>query len=494
MTYSPTNDVHVTLTISSPRLAAFTSPFSIVIFVSLTLHISYFPSTLLFPAQNTSACPSFRRRTITVMVPTKDFSQLLSLPAIHAHWTAALSLPPTAQLSSLRRLVRAIIRDHHPALRPLSIAALCPLYLDLALAYAFLGEYYLASQVFKEAVDNDATSAVGWFGLGLAQAELSEWRNARRSWQACLQCFESVDGQQERIRYVLFQAQDELAQDDAAQMLEVGLEVGLNSGEWTLERTRVEFNFRVALGEKGSKKLGVAPRSAGQRRPGLNGLSAGLRFGPGWDASLQCLVSPLLGQYSCSHTREPGDGAGFTSNLQPAVQTPPSSSTSGPGFTLPPRVSSRKPLPALPLSPPTSIPSLTDDGSFNDHRPSLEEDPFTSSSEEQAADPFSTSLYTLSRCPYDEDHERFSRQPTLCTPEDPYFYDHSDSGNDECRDTSSMIDDTIVSWSGLGQIQDEEENVGNEAREDPLQNDSELDGEILQPRVFEGFGPPNKER
>ncbi|CAD6585402.1 MAG: hypothetical protein ASARMPRED_002149 [Alectoria sarmentosa] len=424
------------------------------------------------------------------MAPTRDVPQLLSLPAIHAHWTAALSLPPTAQLSNLRRLVRAIIIDHHPALRPLSIAALCPLYLDLALAYAFLGEYYLAYQVFKEAVENDPTSAVGWFGLGLAQAELGEWKNARRSWQACLQCFESVDGQQESIRYVLFQAQDEGAQDDAARMLEVGL----NCGEWTLERTRVEFNLRIALGEKGSKKLGVAPRSAGQRRPCLNGLSAGLRFGPGWDASLQCLASPLLGQYSGSHTTEPGGGAGFTSNLQPAVQTPPSSSTSGPGFTLPPRVSSRKPLPALPLSPPTSIPSLADDGSFNDHRPSLQEDPFTSSSEEEVADPFSTSSYTLTGRPYDEYHERFSRQSTLCTPENPCFYDHSDSDNDESRDTSSMIDDTIASWTGLGQIQDEEENVANEAREDPLQNDSELDGEILQPRVFEGFGPPNKER
>ncbi|KAL9133395.1 MAG: hypothetical protein Q9175_005422 [Cornicularia normoerica] len=411
------------------------------------------------------------------MASTQHVSQSLSLPAIHAHWTATLSLPPTAQVSNLRRLVRAVTKDHHPALRPLTFAALCPLYLDLALAYAFLGEYYLASKVFKEAVDNDATSAVGWFALGLAQAELGEWRNARKSWKECLQCFESADGRQESIPNVLLQAQGK-AQDKATQMLEVGLD----SGKWTLERTRVEFNFRVAMREKGSKKFGLAPRAAGEKRPGLNGLSAGLRFGPGWDANLQSLDSPLLAQYLVSHTKEPGDGTSSTGNPRRAAQTPPSSH---PGAALPPRISSRKPLPALPRPPLTRAPSLADKGSFNDHRPSLDKDPFTSSPEKDIPDPFPPSSPTLPTTrPYnDENQERLSRQSTLCTPEEQYFYNHSDEHNEESQDTSTALDDTIASWNGLGQTQEE-----------TLQNHSDLDGEILQPRVFEGFGSPSQER
>ena len=439
------------------------------------------------------------------MASTQHLPQSLSLPAIHAHWTAALSLPPTAQLSNLRRLVRAVTKDHHPAIRPLSLAALSPLYLDLALAYAFLGEYYLASTVFKAAVENDAASAVGWFGLGLAQAELAEWRNARRSWKQCLRCFESVAGRQEGIRYALFQAQDEAVQDEACQMLEVGLD----SEAWTLERTRVEFNFRVALHEKGSKKLGVAPRAAGEKRPGLNGLSAGLRFGPGWDASLQSLEPPPLAYYSRSCTEGSGDGAVLTSNPQPAPQTPPSASTSRPGASLPPRISSHKPLPALPRSPPKLIPSLADDGNFNDHRPSLDKDPFMSSPENESLDPFDTSSQTLTIRPYNGYHQRLSQQSTLFTPEDHHFYDHTDEDDDQSKDTSAAIDDTIASWSSDGrtdqdqtsvdqtqqQQQQQEENVANETQEGSVQAHSELDsGEILLPRVFEGFGPPSQER
>lgn len=419
-------------------------------------------------------------------------TQLLSLPAIHAYWTAALSIPPTARLSTLRRLVRAVTKNHHPALRPLSFAALCPLYLDLALAYAFLGEYYLASKVFQEAVHNDSTSAVGWFGLGLAQAELGEWKNARRNWKECLQCFETVDGQQESIRYVLFQAQDQLAQGDAARMLSLGL----NSGEWILERTSVEWNFRVALREKGSKKLGVAPRAAHQKRPGLNGLSAGLRFGPGWDADLQSPASPLPPQQSGLHAEEQKDwGAVFISKPRPAAaQTPPSSYTSQESSaSLPPRTSSRKPLPALPRSPPTPKPSLADEGSFNDHRPSLDTDPFTSSPEKDTLGSFSTSLQTLTI------RERFSRQSTLFTTEDQYFHDDSDSDNDESRETSTIIDDTIASWSGLGQTHaDRSESDQTQSEEDMASEETPQDhsdyGEILQPRVFEGFGSPSTER
>lgn len=426
---------------------------------------------------------------------------MLSLPTIHAHWTSALSLPPSAQISSLRRLVRAVTQDHHPALRPLYLADLCQLYLDLALAYAFLGEYYLASKVFKEAVDNHATSAVGWFALGLAQAELADWRDARRSWKRCLHCFGPIGCQQESISYPLFQGQL--------------LEVGLESGEWTLERARVEFNFHVALREKGSKRAGVPRRAAGQKRPQLNGIPAGLRFGPGWDATAQFLHSPLFPVYSSPHIEEPGDDAGFVSDPQPAVRTPPSSSTSSPA-TLPPRSSSRKPLPTLTHSPPTPIPSLADEGHFNDHTPSLDSDPFVTSPGKHILDAFTTSSQTLIVPPYEEHHDRFSRQSTLYTPEDQYLYGRSDyDDKDESFDTSTTIDDTTPSGSDFDQTREkdtgsdpilkgeesvneisegqsleeatyEEEPYGQES----LHTNSDLDddGELLQPRIFEGFG------
>lgn len=519
---------------------------------------------------------------MTIIAPTQNRPPPLSLPTIHAYWTAALSLPPTAQLSNLRRLVRAVTKDHHPALRPLSLAALSPLYIDLALAYAFLGEYYLASTVFKAAVENDAASAVGWFGLGLAQAELAEWRNARRSWKECLRCFESAGGRRDSIRYLLFQSQDEPVQDEPARMLKVGL----HAEEWMLERTKVEFNWRVALHEKGSKKLGVAPRAAGEKRLGLNGIPAGLRFGPGWDANLQSLDSPLLVQYSGSRTAELVNVTAFTSTHQPAPPQTPSSSaaTSRTRASLPPRISSRKPLPALPRSPPTSTPSLADVGHFNDRRPSLDQDPFTNAPEHETHDPFddnssqtltlrplpalplspqiptpsltdtggyfnkstpsslhqdpfttsspengilidddpfdtscsssSSSSQTLTLRPYGIYHKRLSRQSTLFTPVDASFFEgiedeNGDDGsyNNDNDNTSAaaMIDDTISSWSGGGQtdrdgtlvtqIQEEDEAEHKNLTPKPPKVETvqthhppfNNTGEILLPRVFEGF-------
>lgn len=434
------------------------------------------------------------------MVPFLHSPPMLPLPTIHAHWTSALSLPPSAQISSLRRLVRVVTQDHHPALRPLSIADLCQLYLDLALAYAFLGEYYLASKVFKEAVDNHATSAFGWFALGLAQAELADWRDARRSWKRCLHCFGPIGYQQESITYPLFQGQL--------------LEVGLESGDWTLERARVEFNFHIALREKGSKRAGVPRRAAGQKRPQLNGIPAGLRFGPGWDAAAQSLHSPLFAVFSSPHTEEPGDDAGFVSDPQPAVRTPPSSSTSSP-TSVPTRISFRKPLPTLTHSPPTPIPSLADQGSFNDHTPSLDKDPFVTSPGKDILDAFTISSQTLLAPPYEEHHDRFSRQSTLYTPEDQYLYGRSGyADKDESFDTSTAIDDTTHSWSDFDQTREEhtesdptlkqegfsngtskgepfeEETYGEGPYgQESLQTNADLDdGELLQPRIFEGFG------
>ena len=429
----------------------------------------------------------------------------LSLPAIHAHWIATLFLPPTAQMSNLRRLLRTVTRDHHPALRPRSLAALCPLYFDLALAYAFLGEYHLASTVFKEAVDSDTTSPIGWFGLGLAQAELGQWRSAKRSWKNCLKCFEAAGDQQEGIPYVLFQIQNYTAQDETAR----GLKKDLKSVSWTLDRTRVEFNYRVALRETGSKKLGLAPRAAGEKRPGLNGIPAGLRFGPCWDARLQSLDLPFSPLCSGSRAKKPEDDVNSIGEPGPVVRTSASSSYSRTDAALQTPMSSSKALPPLPHSPPAQIPSLSGQGSFNDHRPSLASDPFTSSLDKHVRDPFastSSQTLTITQRHIDEYQERFSSQSTLCTPELQDLYEHSDNdddydGGDE-DDTLVAIDHTIASWCGVGmkyedqkQPADLRENIANATHS--LTSHHHIDdsdgGEVLQPRVFEGFGPQSNQ-
>lgn len=341
-----------------------------------------------------------------------------------------------------------------------------------------------------EAVESDTTSPIGWFGLGLAQAELGQWRSAKRSWKNCFKCFESAGDQQEGIPYVLFQIENYAAQDETAPRLKKDLE----SRAWTLERTRVEFNYRVALRETGSKKLGLAPRAAGEKRPGLNGIPAGLRFGPCWDARLQSLDLPFPALSSGSNAKKPEDDVDSIGEPGPVVQTSASSSYPRTDAASQTPMSSRKALPPLPHSPPTPIPSLSDKSSFNGHRPSMASDPFTNSPDKHVRDQFAPTPHT------DEDQERFSSQSTLCTPELRDSYEHSDNdydGGDE-DDTLVAIDNTIASWCGVG-TRHEDQNQPDGSKEDvtnathPLTSHHHIDdsdgGETLQPRVFEGFGP-----
>ena len=352
-----------------------------------------------------------------------------------------------------------------------------------------------------EAVDSDTANPIGWFGLGLAQAELGQWRSAKRSWKNCLKCFGFAGDQQEGIPYVLFQIQNYAAQDETAPRLKKDLK----SRAWTLERTRVEFNYRVALRETGSKKLGLAPRAVGEKRPGLNGIPAGLRFGPCWDASLQSLDLPSPALCSGSNARKPEDEVKSIGEPGPVVQTSASSSYSRTDAAFRKPMSSRKALPPLPHFSPAPIPSLSDKGSFNVHRPSMTSDPFTSSPDKHARDPFaSTSSQTLTftQRHLDEYQERFSSQSTLCTPELQDLHEYSDDNDDydggDEDDTLVAIDNTIARWSGVG-ARHEDQNQSDGSKVDITNAthsstshhhiDDSDGGETLQPRVFEGFGP-----
>ena len=206
-------------------------------------------------------------------------SKTLTLPIIHTHWIAALQQPPTTSLAALRRLINSIIKHgvNHGAqhgestLLPRQHFAL--LWLDLCLTYAYLGDYWLAIKAADSAVGLYPTFAIGWFAKGLCKAELGEWRKARRDFKQCLICFEVVGTRLERIPYKI---------DQSGPISGTGL-----GEEWALEWAKVEWNYKVALLEGGSRKNPQSPRIERQHGQGLNGIPAGVHMGPGWQAKLE---------------------------------------------------------------------------------------------------------------------------------------------------------------------------------------------------------------
>ncbi len=206
-------------------------------------------------------------------------SKTLTLPIIHAHWIAALNRPPTTSLAPLRRLINSIIKhgvNHgvqhgESTLLPRQHFAL--LWLDLCLTYAYLGDYWLAIKAADSAVALYPTFAIGWFAKGLCKAELGDWRKARRDFKQCLICFEVIGERLEQIPYQI---------DQSGSINRTGL-----GEEWVLEWAKVEWNYKVALLEGGSRRNPQAPRTEWQHRQGLHGIPAGVHMGPGWHAKLE---------------------------------------------------------------------------------------------------------------------------------------------------------------------------------------------------------------
>ena len=263
----------------------------------------------------------------------------LTLSAVHTTWTNALSLPPTQRLSSLRRLLRHITSSTSPTSDVISYKSslssvsspattlllgpsLTRLHLDLALTYAFLGEYFLASVFFKEAAAaSPATcryTAFAFYGLGLANAELKEWRYAGRHWRKCLECFDEngddkivfqSGGRLQRIERVMHQATN--VHGNGATSTQPTYSKLEPSRNFSLERSRVEWNVQVVMLATGSKRLKTSITNPSQQQKyGVNGIPALLTFGPDWPAGL-----------SNSHTRS----ASLDAELPnvPAVVSPP---------------------------------------------------------------------------------------------------------------------------------------------------------------------------
>ncbi|KAI4177045.1 MAG: hypothetical protein LQ343_000525 [Gyalolechia ehrenbergii] len=171
------------------------------------------------------------------------------------------------------------------------------LYINIALIHGYLGSYYLAAAAFEEALLLDEVSGVAWFGLGVAKFYLRELGASKRAFGKCQACFVTRDEDGERrqkpvLTYKVWTGHS---------TLEHGLSSGENSndskissgpwqpfksilsrnfpnGQWTLERPRVEWNWRIALFERNYVRKGVERPGGGKW--GLNGIPAGVIFGP----------------------------------------------------------------------------------------------------------------------------------------------------------------------------------------------------------------------
>ena len=273
-------------------------------------------------------------------------SKTLTLPIIHAHWIAALHRPPTTSLAALRRLINSIIKHgvNHGAqhgestLLPRQHFAL--LWLDLCLTYAYLGDYWLAINAADSAVGLYPTFAVGWFAKGLCKAELGEWRKARRDFKQCLICFEVVGTRLERIPYKI---------DQSGPISRTGL-----GEEWVLEWAKVEWNFKVALLEGGSRKNPQSPKIERQHGQGLNGIPAGVHMGPGWQAKLELFDPVYFDVVASAYSKPspPSSSSKSTDNDNEEVYGSWKSDSTLAYYDT-------KPLPPIPEVPPTPPPTVT---------------------------------------------------------------------------------------------------------------------------------------
>ena len=280
-------------------------------------------------------------------------SKTLTLPIIHAHWIAALQRPPTASLAALRPLITSIIKHgvnhgaQHGESTLLPRQHFAPLFLDLCLAYAYLGDYWLAITAADSALGLYPTFAIGWFARGLCKAELGEWREAEWDFKQCLKCFKVVGRRLERISYKIDQPEP------------IG-QTGLGE-EWVLERARVKWNYKVAVVRGGSEKDPQSPRLEKQdeQRPKgvaadeqrLNGIPAGVRMGPGWQAKLE-FFDPVYFDVVASAHSKPSPQSSSSKSTENDNEEVYSSWKSDSTLAY----CETKPLPPIPQAPPTPPP------------------------------------------------------------------------------------------------------------------------------------------
>ncbi|MCJ1424613.1 hypothetical protein MMC29_002501 [Sticta canariensis] len=190
----------------------------------------------------------------------------LTLSSVHQLWTQALSLtPPSPSLSltHLKRLLRTLNLLPRPLLTPVQTA---PLYLNVALILAYLGEYFLAAESFHKAIELEEDCAIGWHGLGGMKFLLGDWKAARKAWNTCLACL----GSRQTLKYRVWQIGGTGAET----------EKGKKVKEWVLEKVRVEWNRDFALLSNKEEREQLQ-----ERVWDINGIPAGMVFGPSFLAN-----------------------------------------------------------------------------------------------------------------------------------------------------------------------------------------------------------------
>ncbi|KAL9592716.1 MAG: hypothetical protein Q9179_006434 [Wetmoreana sp. 5 TL-2023] len=239
----------------------------------------------------------------------------ITLTSVHDQWIEGLNqyagFNLHTALTTFKRLLRTLrASTDEPSARtddedggpdPMPYQILLPeevalLYINIALIHGYLGSYYLTAAAFEEALLLDEASSIALFGLGIARFYLRELGASMRAFKKCLASFAAVDEQGQKyyrneLTYQVWSGQPELEKScgiieggghqpgnasDPYRALKSVLVTDFPDGQWTLERARVEWNWRIALFERNYVRKGTERPGGG--RWGLNGIPAGVIF------------------------------------------------------------------------------------------------------------------------------------------------------------------------------------------------------------------------
>lgn len=213
-------------------------------------------------------------RHMLAIAPKLPTTEPFNLAKIHQQWVAALELAPISSIAAQKRVISLLKVHHEIEHKPplLTTRQMAPLFLNLGLLRAFLGDYWLAEGNFKEALKLDEGNVVGWYGLGIARFLLGDLKNSRRAFGRCLGCF----GRHESLPVKVWIAVG------GWHYFGLEMEEALRErGVWNLAKTRVVWNLNHTIHEMDWKKRGRQRPAEG--KCGLNGIPVGVLFGPGFD-------------------------------------------------------------------------------------------------------------------------------------------------------------------------------------------------------------------
>ncbi|MCJ1372636.1 hypothetical protein MMC20_003861 [Loxospora ochrophaea] len=297
-------------------------------------------------------------------------------------WLSALhsfsSFSLTHSLSSFRSLLQTLYTPEPSDLQSIStffspspsqircsrlITIRSHLWFNIGALHGSLGEYHLATLSFRQAISLDASDPLPHFALGIAEYELRHFVRAGRSWAKCLQIMSEKN--MDECQYAMLdlvgpmgdmgKGSNEKAGDDSC----AGLDVvdGMRFRLWTLSRTRVDWNARMAIFEKNWKAARV--ERPGDGKWGINGMPMGVVFLPD-----ECVPVPKSAPHNKAEAEQPGHVPNSTLTPSENDKSPPDYLYSVMdkaflGLLSPSSQVKRKPLPPLPPPTPIAAPTST---------------------------------------------------------------------------------------------------------------------------------------